>query len=106
MEKEPAFAQREDDLSVAHFVDGTARDLALIARTKSGQHALAAHTKPETAAGAQACCRDCHLLRVPVHGGIFWRKLQSHETFREELHSQDVPAILPQERAAVSKTRS
>jgi hypothetical protein len=116
MKKKPPFPQSKYDLSRAHVVNRAARNLNHIARPKRRQHTLAAHPQPQTPAGTQAfrgqlssdqvssqkrtARQGCR--RVPRRAAQF--KIQ--EVFRDELHIAEVPAILPQESAAVSKTRS
>jgi hypothetical protein len=106
MKIESAVAQREHDFTGTNVFRQAACDLNRVARPKIRQHAFTVHPQAQPSAGAQTVCRQQNAVCLTAILRAVWRRIQNQEVFREELHIADVPASLPHERAAVSKTRS
>lgn len=106
VEEEPAFLHGEHDFTGASVLERASCNLDLIARPEGWQHALPVHLQVQAAADPQAGDGQRHACLFASQRRVIDCAGQSQDVFRDELHMAEVPATLPQARAAVSNTRS
>jgi hypothetical protein len=109
MQEEAAIAHCEHDLPSTDVFERAACDLDHVAWPESGQHALPINLQPNgptQAAATQRLRHQSRAFRAPIRArrshDIFWHQ----EVFCENWQLPTVEAILPQDRACVSKTCS
>jgi hypothetical protein len=106
MEEKTAITTGKHDVTGAGVVKGATCNLDHFARPEIGQHTLAADLKAQAAGIVETLRRQRGKVSLAIGKRSIYRTIRSQDVLRAELHAGLVPAILPQDRAAVSNTRS
>ena len=105
MKEKSALVYSKHNLAGPHLVNQTRFDLDDVAWPKRRQHAFPMNLQAQTASSAQDLHRQSASFNVALRR-IGRRMVRRYEVFLDELHTAEVPAILPHDKAAVSKTFS